>query len=421
MREYSRALEYLFSLEKFGIVFGLENIRWLLGLVGDPQNAFKAVHVGGTNGKGSVATMLAAMLQKAGYSTGKYTSPHLLSFTERVTVNEVPISEENLIDITATLREAVENADPDRFFTFFDFTTALAFEHFRRKKVEVAVAEVGLGGRLDSTNVLVPLVSIITNVAMDHMDYLGNTIGQIAVEKAGVIKEGVPAVTGAEGEALEIIRGSAAAKDSRLYVLGEDFSFRKTGEQMMSYEGIHHTMEDLYVNLKGDHQLANSAVALCALEILSGVGFNVTEKDIHEASVEIDWPGRLEVVRERPIVLLDGAHNPHGCRSLARYLKERYPDTRKVLVFGVMKDKKFQEMMEILMPLMDHVILTTTTMDRAAEPEALTSFAPGALVRPDIKEALETARALATEKDMIIVTGSLYILGDAKEYIDEVF
>ena len=421
MREYSRALEYLFSLEKFGIVFGLENIRWLLGLVGDPQNAFKAVHVGGTNGKGSVATMLAAMLQKAGYSTGKYTSPHLLSFTERVTVNEVPISEENLVDITATLREAVEKADPDRFFTFFDFTTALAFEQFRRKKVEVAVAEVGLGGRLDSTNVLVPLVGIITNVAMDHMDYLGNTIGQIAVEKAGVIKEGVPAVTGAEGEALEIIRRSAAAKDSRLYVLGEDFSFRKTGEQMMSYEGIHHTTEDLYVNLKGDHQLANSAVALCALEILSGVGFNVTEKDIHEALAEIDWPGRLEVVRERPIVLLDGAHNPHGCRSLARYLKERYPDTRKVLVFGAMKDKKFQEMMEILMPLMDHVILTTTTMVRAAEPEALTSFAPGALVRPDIKEALETARALATEKDMIIVTGSLYILGDAKEYIDEVF
>jgi dihydrofolate synthase / folylpolyglutamate synthase len=421
MREYSGALEYLFSLEKFGIVFGLENIRWLLGLVGDPQNAFKAVHVGGTNGKGSVATMLAAMLHKAGYGTGKYTSPHLLSFTERVTVNEVPMSEENLVDITATLREAVERADRDRFFTFFDFTTALAFEQFRRKKVEVAVAEVGLGGRLDSTNVLVPLVSIITNVAMDHMDYLGDTIGQIAVEKAGVIKEGVPAVTGAEGEALEIIRGSAAAKDSRLYVLGEDFSFRKTGDQMMSYEGVHHTMEGLYVNLKGDHQLANSAVALCALEILSGVGFNVTEKDIREALAEIDWPGRLEVVREHPIVLLDGAHNPHGCRSLARYLKERYPHTRKVLVFGVMKDKKFQEMMEILTPLMDKVILTTTTMDRAAQPEALTSLAPGALVRPDIKEALETAQALATEKDMIIVTGSLYILGEAKAYIDEIF
>jgi dihydrofolate synthase / folylpolyglutamate synthase len=417
--EYSNALEYLYSLEKFGIVFGLENIRWLLGLMDNPHGSLKTVHVGGTNGKGSVACMVSSMLQEEGYKVGTYTSPHLVSFTERVTVNRREISVDEVADLTAFLRKKAESKDKERTFTFFDFTTALAFEYFRREDVDISVVEVGLGGRLDSTNVVQPLVSVITNVAFDHMDYLGDHIDDIAREKAGIIKEGVPVVTGARDIPLAIIEETARVRTSPLSLLGADFSYVKAGEQRMSYRGLACQFDDIFVNLRGDHQLLNGAVALCATEHLASAGFPVGEASVRRAMGHIVWPGRLEVVCDSPTILLDGAHNPDGTRVLEEFLRTHYRDKRKVLIFGVMKDKDYRPMLARLAPLMDTIILTRPNIERALDPSALKGSAGHVVLTENLRDAIVEARKTAGDRDLIVITGSLYTVGEAKRLIHD--
>ncbi len=375
MNGYSATLEYLYGLEKSGIVFGLDNIHWILSLIDNPHNLLKTIHIGGTNGKGSVARMSSAVLQEAGYRVGCYTSPHLVSFTERITVDDVQINEEETIELTEFIKGQVEATDPSRRFTFFDFTTALAFEYFRRKKVDLAVIEVGLGGRLDSTNVIHPLVSVITNVDFDHMDYLGESINEIAVEKAGILKHGVPCVTGAEGTSLEVIR-EAAQRKCPLFVLNEAFQYRKTGDQVMSYQGLENAFSDLRINLVGDHQLSNCALALCTLELLARVGFTAKEEAIRLALAGLTWPGRLEKVHTKPLILLDAAHNPHAAKALASYIRTYCSDRRKILIFGVMKDKNFASMLAELAPLADEILLTRPRTERAASDRGTDSFRP---------------------------------------------
>jgi dihydrofolate synthase / folylpolyglutamate synthase len=420
MNGYSVTLEYLYGLEKSGIVFGLDTIFWILSLIDNPQESLKSIHIGGTNGKGSVARMVSAILQEAGYTVGCYTSPHLVSFTERIAINDAQISESQTVEMTEFIKGRIEAADRFRSFTFFDFTTALAFEYFRQKKVDLAVIEVGLGGRLDSTNVVHPLVSVITNVDLDHMDYLGGSIDEIAREKAGILKQGVPTVTGAEGEALEVIR-KAALPTSPLSVLSEDFHYRKTADQVMSYQGLEHAYADLRVNLVGDHQLSNCALALCTLELLARTGYTAKEEAVRQALAGVTWPGRLEVVHRKPVILLDAAHNPHGANALALYLRTHHADTRKILVFGVMKDKNFASMLAELAPLADEILLTRPRTDRAALPEELIPFAQDAMVAETIDEALKRAREIARDDDLIVITGSFYTIGEARTLIDEIF
>jgi dihydrofolate synthase/folylpolyglutamate synthase len=419
MKEYSQILDYLYGLEKFGMVFGLDNITWLLGLIGNPQDSLKAVHIAGTNGKGSVASMLSEMLRTAGYVTGTYTSPHLVSFTERISVNGEHIPEEEVAGLTEFIKEQIDREENPRPVTFFDFTTALAFEYFKRKGVAIAVVEAGLGGRLDSTNVLRPLVTIITNVALDHQDYLGNTIKEIAREKAGVVKEHVPVVTGAKGESLEVIK--AAAANTPLYALGESFTYKSKGEQLMWYRGIRMSYDDLSVALRGDHQLFNAALALCALELLSPAGFPVGEYAVRKGLASVQWPARLELVRKpgQPLVLIDGAHNPDGVGTLVSYLKNHFVNRKKILVFGVMKDKDFKEMLQEILPVVQQTILTRPEIERAALPTDVARYAPGALIAASVKDAVEEAFAMACEQDLIIITGSFYTVGEAKRLLDE--
>ncbi len=420
MNDYGEALEYLFSLEKSGIVFGLDNVEWLLSLLGHPEADLRAVHIGGTNGKGSVASMVVAILRQAGLRVGKYTSPHLISFTERITIDEAEISEEEVARLTDLLRRKAQRADPSRKFTFFDFTTALAFEHFRRGRVDIAVVEVGLGGRLDSTNVLWPLVTVITNVAFDHMEYLGNDLASIAREKAGIIKKGVPVVTAAAGVPLEVIRAESAGK-SPLYVLGEAFGFEKVGPRRMSYRGIDVDLRKVTLSLYGDHQLGNAAIALATAELLRRGGTAVAPEAMAGSLAGVSWPGRLEVVREEPRVILDGAHNPDGARSLAAFLAEYCRGRRVILVLGVMKDKDFEGIVAILAPLADTVILTRPKIGRAAPPEMLSPLLPAAAVTRDVAEALAKARDEATKDDVIVITGSLYTVGEAKSILGDIF
>jgi dihydrofolate synthase / folylpolyglutamate synthase len=421
MNGYSATLEYLYGLEKFGMVFGLDNISWILRLIDNPHALLKTIHIGGTNGKGSVARMSSAVLHEAGYRVGCYTSPHLVSFTERITVDGVRITEDETVTLTAFIRDKIEASDRHRGFTFFDFTTALAFEYFRRREVDVAVIEVGLGGRFDSTNVVLPLVSVITNVDLDHMEYLGDSIGAIAAEKAGILKSCVPAVTGADGIALEIIREAAIRLKSPLFILGQEFSYRKLKNQVLSYRGLEISFSNLYVNLAGDHQLANCALALCLLELLGRLGFTVKQEAVRLALGQVTWQGRLEAVHEKPLVLLDAAHNPHGAKALASHLRARYSDVRKILIFGVMGDKDFSSMLADLAPLADRILLTRPRTERAARPEDLVLYAEGATATETVREALEKARKIALDDDLIVVTGSFYTVGEARELIDKIF
>jgi len=421
MTEYPNVLAYLYSLEKFGIVFGLENIQWILESIGNPHGFLKTVHIGGTNGKGSVAAMLSHILKAAGYRVGKYTSPHLVSFTERITINEEEITETEVAELTAYIRAQIESVDPNRAFTFFDFTTALAFEHFRRKHVDITLVEVGLGGRLDSTNVVNPLISIITNVAFDHMDFLGNDILDVTKEKAGIIKRGVPVVTGAQDAPQRIIEETGKSNDSPVYVMGRDFSYEKKGPQIMSYSGLSSRLNDIFVNLKGDHQLANAAIALCAAELLSSLGFGLDQREFYTGLSQVTWPGRLEIVREKPVVILDGAHNVDGIRALVEFLTSQFPGRRRLLIFGVMKDKEYEKMLGELLSHVDETILTVPKNDRALPPEFMQELAPKAIVADDVTWALKKAKSMSTDEDVIVITGSLYLVGECKTVINDIF
>lgn len=421
MKEYADVLEYLYGLEKFGIVFGLDNIQWILEVTGNPQKHLKAVHIGGTNGKGSVASMLACMLSEAGYRVGKYTSPHLVSFTERITVDEKEITEIEVAELTTEIRQTIQREDSDRSFTFFDFTTALAYEYFRRRQVDIALVEVGLGGRLDSTNVIDPLVSIITNIGFDHMSYLGNTIAEIAREKAGIIKKETPVVTGACDGALEVIEEIARGRNSPVHVLGTDFRYEMQSPQVMSYTGPSMKLDSVFVNLKGDHQLANGALALRTAEFLKTRGFSVDKESIRNGLARVRWPGRIEIVREKPTILLDGAHNVDGVQALVRFLKARFPEKRTTLIFGVMKDKEYGKMLELLRPLTDAIVLTRPTNERGLPAQAMKEFAGEAAIAQDVRSALAKARAATTDSDLILVTGSLYLIEEARAAIDEIF
>jgi len=414
MKEYE---EYLAGLEKFGTVFGLENIEWILSLLDNPHLGIKTVHVAGTNGKGSVVSMLSCMLREEGYKVGKYISPHLVSFTERISINEVEIREEEVADIANVLRKRVRDADEKRFFTYFDFTTALAFEFFCKRQTDICIIETGMGGRLDSTNVVSPLVSIITNVDYDHMDYLGSELSGIAREKAGIIKKGVPVVTGAGGLALNVVEEAARGIGSAVYALGRDFRFGKEGDQLMTYEGMKRRIDNVSVNLRGDHQLTNGALALAAAECLEESGFRVGEAAMRNGLSRVNWPGRLEIVSEKPLILLDGAHNVQGIRSLKEYLRGHFAEKRKILVFGVMKDKEYGEMVEEILPLFDGVILTRPDIDRALSPYKLKDRAGEALITESVNDAMKEARNMAKDEDLIVVTGSFYTVGEARAIV----
>ena len=421
MTEYSNALTYLYGLEKLGMVFGLDNIKWILSVIGNPHESLKAVHIGGTNGKGSVAAMLSHILKAAGYRVGKYTSPHLVSFTERITINEERITEAEVTDLVAYIRQTVDGLDPKRTFTFFDFTTALAFEYFRKNNVDIAMIEVGLGGRLDSTNVISPLVSVITNVASDHMDYLGEDIAHITREKAGIIKEGVPVVTGAQELAGRIIEETGKINNSPVYVMGRDFSYEKKGTQTMSYSGLSIKLNDVFINLKGDYQLSNGAIALCAAELLSMLGFGMGQREVYDGLSRVTWPGRLEIIKEKPTILLDGAHNVDGIKTLVSFLKSQFSDRRRLLIFGVMKDKEYEKMLDELLPFVDEVIFTSSANERALLPESMKGFASKAIVADNPAWALKKAKSISNKNDVIIITGSLYLVGECMTIIKDVF
>jgi dihydrofolate synthase/folylpolyglutamate synthase len=418
---YQKSLDYLYGLEKFGMIFGLTQVERILNAIGNPHKEIQAIHIGGTNGKGSTAAMMGSILQKEGYRVGLYTSPHLVRFTERIKVNGKEIEEEEVAALTQWMRKEIESAGVVSPFTFFDFTTAMALHYFNQKLVDLAILEVGLGGRLDSTNVVDPLVSIITNIAKEHEEYLGKTILKIAKEKAGIIKKGKPLITAAtQPQVLRLFSKICQEKGSPYFRVGKEFRSVRTGDEDFDYEGFDRKLWGIHLNLKGFHQVINATTALGAMEVLDDLGYRVSTEAMVDGLREVDWPGRLEMVSASPRVILDGAHNPAGALALKESLRNEFQYRHLILLVGIMKDKDSRSMLRLLAPLADTIILTKPHTDRAAPPsllkKALGRSGKKSEIEEDMKQAIKRGLSLTREGDLLCITGSLYTVGEARTY-----
>lgn len=431
---FEETVQYLYDLQKFGTKLGLENTQELLELLGRPHKKPGFLHVTGTNGKGSVSAMAASVLREAGFRTGLYTSPHLVSFVERIQVDGKPVTEGDIVALADRLKALIERQKPGLKPTFFEFTTAMAFDWFASAGAEFVVLETGMGGRLDSTNVVTPECSVITNVELEHREYLGETLKEIAFEKAGIIKPGVPLVTSEKkAEALDIILGACRENGSAAYVSGRDFGFKNKGAvwvggsivQMMDYQGPSLSLEGLEVPLAGPHQLENAAAAACALELVSGRFGNADERAIREGLKKTVWGGRLEIVSESPLLVLDGAHNAASVDRLAESIGAQFAGRYRNLtvVMGILSDKDSGFMIQRLAPLSDVLVLTQAGYERAAPTETLSAIARQhgiePVVRKNVREAIEWALHEASAEDMVLVTGSLYVIGEAKSWLEK--
>jgi dihydrofolate synthase/folylpolyglutamate synthase len=413
MTTYQETLDYLYHLEVERMDLKLERVEAALRLCGSPQRRFPALHIAGTNGKGSTAALLHTMLSAAGYQVGLFTSPHLLDFRERVRLGNEYICEEEVIAEVAAIRAQVEPAGIH--LTPFEMMTVLAFRAFARAHVDIAVVEVGLGGRLDATNVLSPLVAVITSIALDHQAYLGTTLTEIAREKGGIIKPGVPVVIGQVGaESRTVLCDLARTQASRTYLAGRDFTIRDRAGGRIDYRGLGWRLTDLSLGLQGHFQCLNAAVALAALEVVQSA-FPVPESAMRRGLQEVQWPGRLDIVSERPFVLLDGAHNPHAVETLVTELPALLQGRHTRILFSVMRDKDWLAMIPWLARVATEVIVTRVSQSRAEDPFVLQrAFAPFCPVRviPDAQEACQLLLTEARADDAIVVCGSLFLVGE---------
>lgn len=391
----------------------LERVAEALRRCGAPHLRFPSLHVAGTNGKGSTASFLQAMLSAAGYHVGLFTSPHLMDFCERIRLGRRQISQDQVIEGVAEIRAVVEPAGIQ--LTPFEMMTVLAFTAFARARVDVAVVEVGLGGRLDATNVLSPLVSVITSIGLDHQAYLGPTLAHIAREKGGVIKPRTPVVIGrVDEESFVILRDIAKEQRSPLVSYGNDFVMKANDRGGVDYQGWSWQLPDVRVGLRGRFQYDNAAVGVAALEMLSST-FPVAEPSLRSGLLTALWPGRLEVVSERPCVILDGAHNPQAMETLHATLPEILQGRRAKVLFGVMHDKDWRAMISVLAKLATEVMVTRVQQPRAEEPEVLReALAPlcPTRVQMDARAACQQLVAEAGPDEAIVVCGSLFLVGE---------
>jgi len=411
----------MYSLRRFGIKMGLDTIREILAELGNPQDRFGCIHVAGTNGKGSIASGIASILKVAGYRTGLYTSPHLEAFNERISINGKHISNARVV----AAYEAVKNVHHgSREPTFFEFATAMALYDFNRQGVEWAVIETGMGGRLDATNIVTPAVSVISNLSLEHQDYLGNTLAQIAAEKGGIIKKRVPVVTGVrQPGALSVLNGIASAKGAPVFKLGNEIRVRRTSENTFTYFGIQNRWPHMRTRLMGRHQVDNAAISLAACELLNRGEVTISEENCRKGLADLHWPGRLEIVCESPRIILDGAHNLVAARNLAKYLHQETDQRPITMVIGILDDKPYEAMLADLVPVSKKVIFTRPKIERGLTPETLydeaRQYKKEMSLSPNVHQAVAQAVNQSTPNDVICIAGSLYVIGEAKESLSQ--
>ena len=416
--DFRESLEFLYGLQRFGIKLGLEITRTLLERAGTPQQHFLCVHVAGTNGKGSTSAFLAAILQAAGYRVGLYTSPHLQSFCERIRINDAAISEAEVVTLTDQLR----NLCAEIPVTFFEFTTVMALSAFAGHKVDIAILETGLGGRLDATNAVTADLSLITPISLDHQEHLGTTLEAIAGEKAGIIKEGVPVICSEqEEEVFAVVRRQAATRHAPLLCAGQDFFVTVSDSGSFDYHDTdNHRLQALNSGLPGDHQPHNAALAIAAAYRLRQQGMDINDTAIRQGLAQVDWPGRLEWWGGKRQILLDGAHNAAGALVLATYLKKLKAPALHWLV-GVKNDKNFHEILAAILPLTTNLYAVAPPEVKATEPENLVTVARQSNVPAQafagVAEGLQAARAACNPHDIILVAGSLFLVGAVREIL----
>ncbi len=427
---YGQCQDYLQRILASGIKFGLENVRTVLEALGQPHQKYPSVLVAGTNGKGSVCAMLASILSIHGLRVGLYTSPHLVRVEERIKVGDDPIFSQTFCRLLTTLKVRVDGLVAEGKLesppTYFEMLTCLAFLYFERRKVDMAVLEVGMGGRLDATNVVTPLVTVITTVSRDHEEFLGRTLGEIASEKAGIIKPGVPVVCGVSGgKAYQVIRKKARElKAPFLGAFNEKAGFQ--ARRMSRRYGFTYRLagqDFVYTpSLAGEHQGRNAAVAIAAASVLSRTWKRLGKRKIIQGIRRTRWPGRLEVVHHRPLVILDGAHNEEGARALQAYVRNFF-HRPLTLVFGIMKDKKIKKVARLLFPLAEVIFLTGFPYRRAASPEQIRAetrrIGREAVLEPDTRKAIQRALEMTPRRGAVLVTGSLFLVGEAKRLFPE--
>lgn len=419
---YKESVSWLYSLQKFGIKFGLSKTSNLLKAFGNPHLAQRYIHIAGTNGKGSVGAMLESVLIKSGLKVGLYSSPHLVSFSERFRINREFIKKDQAASIIMELKEVISKKEPP---TFFELTTAMALIYFFREDVDVGIIEVGMGGRLDATNVIYSMVSIITNIALEHQEFLGNNIIDIAKEKGGIIKEGVDLATGVtQPSVVSLLESLCKKKDAPFWRVGRSVQYRRLPSGLLGYYGLRDRYTDIELGLQGRFQYRNAALALLTLEILKRKGLFISDEAVRAGLEDLIWPGRLEEVSSNPTIILDGAHNPSAMRSLADSIGRDFDFKKLILILGIMEDKDIKNILKEILPLANRVIYTRPTYYRAADPQYLMDlareFGKAGEVHLPIKAAIDRAVNLADKRDLILVTGSLFTVGEAKSCLDPV-
>ncbi len=430
---YQQAWQFLDNLQFFKIKLGLDAMDLFMSRLSNPQRGMKFIHIGGTNGKGSVGAILCSILSEAGYKVGFYTSPHLTSVRERFRIGNSYISKDDFARSGSKITKVLGQEQ----ITYFEFTTALALLWFKEQQVDLVLMEVGMGGRLDATNIISPMVSVITNVSMDHEEYLGDTIAKLAGEKAGIIKPDTPVVSGADAdESIDVISKASRQAAVPLYLSGRDFSGTRTMDGCWNYAGINNNHNNLPLKIKGTHQVDNSAIALAAIELIKKHGFEVTDQVLKTGLRKVTWPGRLETIQtgadnqtsghltitEKRFFLLDGAHNPAGVEALRLALTNEFSYDRLILIWGAMADKDLKTALDIITPLAGKIIFSRAESERSAEPELLKELLPENIqriteTRKTVKEAIEAAVNFASANDLICIAGSLYLVGRARQLL----
>ena len=427
-RRYRDHIEWLFAVRRFGSKLGLDYVRYLLAQIGDPHEDFRSVHVTGTNGKGSTTAMIASILGEAGFRVGMFTSPHLSTFTERIQINGVQIPVEDVVRLIEVVKPLCEGMaeDPElRHPTFFEIITAIAFKYFSEEGVDYAVLEVGMGGKLDATNVVKAQVSVITNVSLEHTEVLGDTVLEIAEKKAGIIKEGGTLITAtADDDVYRLFQDVCARVGSRVFRVGSDITFKRVGSshegQTFDLKGLSGSYDGLRIPLIGEHQILNAATAVGAVEALRFHGVEVPGEAIARGLEGVSWPGRMEVVQTRPLVVLDGAKDAEAARAVKEALLREFAYDRLVAVVSISSDKKIAEMIGEIAQAADHFVITShRVMGRAAKSSRIAAeverHSRTHEVVPDAKSAVRRAIEVAGEGGMVIVVGSVFLVGEVRE------
>ncbi|SEM67022.1 folylpolyglutamate synthase/dihydrofolate synthase family protein [Paenibacillus sp. OV219] len=436
LASYEEARDWIVGLVPFGIRPGMERIEKLMELLGHPERRLKFIHVAGTNGKGSVCAYLTSVLLRCGYDVGTFTSPYITKFTNRFKYNDADIPDATLLMLGNKLKPHVEAIAQTELGspTMFEVSTALAILYYGTVAYpDFVVWETGLGGRMDVTNIVTPIVSVITNVGHDHMDILGDTIEAVATEKAGIIKAGVPVVSAVtQPEVVAVVTSTAKKKSSSLYLLGEKFHESALqvaeNEQTFRFDGLFRTIEPLTITLNGAHQRTNAAVAVMTLEVLRQYYAAIIEdEDLREGLRIAAWPGRLEMIQQSPRLLIDGAHNPEGAQTLAAALRDTYSYKRLHLMMGMLSNKNHRDTLKHILPLVDTLIVSEPNFRKAmpaAELAELVSEIRDSIdrpieliVEPDWKQALKRLQGLANEADLAVVTGTLYLIADVRSQL----